>query len=123
MIWGKFGEKKSVTALYVYCVTVTGVAVTECACIKKSENRSGNSDQHKAEAEEVMERESSSVQDRILSPIAAAAASRATTPLQQQRRNGGGGGGAPFGRQFSMARMAARIRRPRRCAPVLPDSA
>ena len=69
-----------------------------------------------------MERESSSVQDRILSPISAAAASRATTPLQQQRRNGGGGG-APFGRQFSMARMAARIRRPRRCAPVLPDSA
>ena len=119
---GQTWSEKSVTALYVYSVTVTGVAVTECACIlKRSENRYGNPDEHQAEAEEVMERESSSVQERILSPIAAAAASRATTPLQQQRRNGGGG--APFGRQFSMARMAARIRRPRRCAPVLPDSA
>ena len=61
---------------------------------------------YQAEAEDVMEKESS-VQDRILSPIA----SRATTPLNQRER---GSGIAPFGRQFSMARMAARIRRPRR---------
>ena len=67
------------------------------------------------EAEDVLEKESS-VHERILSPIAASKASAAivTAPTQQQRR--GIGGVAPFGRQFSMARMAARIRRPRRCA-------
>ena len=66
---------------------------------------------YQVEAEDVMERESSSVQDRILLSPMASMASRATTPLQQQQRSGGS---APFGRQFSMARMAARIRRPRR---------
>ena len=74
---------------------------------------------YQVEAEDVMERESSSVQDRILLSPMASMASRATTPLQQQQRSGGS---APFGRQFSMARMAARIRRPRRwvqCCQIL----
>ena len=67
---------------------------------------------YQVEAEDVMEREPSSVQDRILLSPMASMASRAATPLQLQQQRSGGS--APFGRQFSMARMAARIRRPRR---------
>ena len=56
--------------------------------------------------EEVAERESS-IHERIMSPIASRA--EAEAPTVKQRRSV-----VPFGRQFSMARMAARIRRPRR---------
>ena len=66
------------------------------------------------EAEDVLEKESS-VHERILSPIAAASRASEAPPTLQRR---GIGGVAPFGRQFSMARMAARIRRPRRCERV-----